>query len=355
MRHIRALMLGIALVALMMACGSYALLREIRTPVAASGDVVQLEIEQGDSTGRIATKLRAANLIRQPALFSALVRYKGLDGELQAGRYLLRPTMTMSQIISALQNSRVEELQVTIPEGLRLEEIAARFGETGVVDEQEFLAAARNAAAFKEGHFLLSSIPDGGTLEGYLFPDTYRLSATSTVSDAIELMLSRFDEQYATIERDVRVPDRNVHQIVTMASIVQREAAVTGEMPRIAAVFWNRLKPENAAETGNGRLQADPTVQFALGYSDKEQTWWRKELTADDLLIASPYNTREQPGLPPGPISAPGLAALTAAAQPDESANYLYFVASCAKDGTHNFATSFEEFQTFESQYLACK
>lgn len=355
MRYIRALMLGVALLALVVACGGYALLREIRTPAGSTNEVVEIEVEQGDSTGRIATKLRSADLIRQPALFTALVRYKGLDGELQAGRYLLRPTMSMSQIISALQNSRVAELQVVVPEGLRLEEVAARVAATGVVDESAFLAAARNAAAFKSGHFLLNDVPEGGSLEGFLFPDTYRIAATSTVTEVIELMLNRFDEQYAKIERDVRVPDRNVYQIVTMASIVQREAALESEMPRIASVFWNRLKSENSAETGNGRLQADPTVQYALGYNDQEQTWWRKELTAADLQIASPYNTREQPGLPPGPISAPGLAALTGAAQPDESANYLYFVASCAKDGSHNFATSFEEFQTFEADYLACK
>lgn len=355
MRHVRALMLGIALIALVVACGGYATLRELRTPAGNGNEVIEIEVAPGDSTGRIATKLRAANLIRQPVVFTLLVRMRGLDGQLQAGRYLLRPSMTMSQILSALQNSRMQDLQVTIPEGWRMEEIASRFAETGVVSREAFLKAASDASAFREKHFLLSSVPAGSSLEGYLFPDTYRISSTSTVTDIIDMMLTRFDDQYSSIERDVRVPNRSVHEIITMASIVQREAALAAEMPRISSVFWNRLKQENFAAAGNGRLQSDPTVQYALGYSQQEQTWWRKELTADDLKVASPYNTREQAGLPPGPISNPGLEAITAAAQPDESVNYLYFVASCAKDGSHNFATTIEEFQQFEAEYLACQ
>lgn len=355
MRQIRALMLGIALIGLVIACVGFILLRELRTPASVSSNPVEIEIEPGDSTSRIATKLRADGLIRQPVLFTALARYKNLDDKLQAGRYVLRPDMTVTQILVALQNSRVDEVQVTIPEGLRIEEIANLIGAAGLVSEEQFLEAASNGAAFKDNHFLLSSLPSDASLEGYLFPDTYRIAATANVTEIVELMLDRFDTQYGEIERDVRVPDVSVHQIVTMASIVQREAALIEEMPRIAAVFWNRLAPENADETGGGRLQADPTVQYALGYSVAEQTWWRKNLTVADLQLESPYNTREQPGLPPGPISNPGLDALRAAAQPDESAEYLYFVASCAKDGSHNFATTFEEFQEYEAQFQACQ
>ncbi len=355
MRHIRALMLGISLIALVLACGGYLLLGEIRASASASNTPVEIEIEPGDTTNQIATKLTDADLIRQPVLFTTLVRLQGLDGKLQAGRYVLRPSMTMSEILVALQNSRVAEIQITIPEGLRLEEIAERVAATGVVSAEDFLQTARNADAFKEQYFLLNSLPPGASLEGYLFPDTYRIAATATVTEVMTLMLNRFNEQYRELERDVRVPNVTVHQVVTMASIVEREAARADEMSQIAAVFWNRLKPENANETGGGRLQADPTVQYALGYSAEEQTWWRKNLTFQDLQVASPYNTRVQLGLPPGPISNPGLSALRAAAQPDESANYLYFVASCAKDGSHKFATNFAEFQQYEAEWLACQ
>jgi UPF0755 protein len=354
MRNVRAFMLGITLIALVITCSGYLLLQEIQATVSESTRPVEVEIEQGDSTSQIATRLRAAGLIRQPMLFVTLVRMQGLEGKLQAGRYILRPSMTMSEILATLQHSRVDEVEFTIPEGLRLEEIAQRVGATGVVEEQEFLELARNGDEFRGDYFLLNSLPEGESLEGYLFPDTYRVPATSNPREIIVLMLDRFVEQYGKVETDVRVPDVNVHQVVTMASIVQREAAVLDEMPRIAAVFWNRLKPENMDETGGGKLQADPTVQYALGYSNYEQTWWRKELTFTDLKVDSPYNTREYAGLPPGPICSPGLDALKAAAQPDESANYLYFVASCDMDGTHNFATNFVDFQQFEAEFQAC-
>ncbi|MCS6841302.1 MAG: endolytic transglycosylase MltG [Roseiflexus sp.] len=354
-KTLRAIFLGIALLALSVACVGYLLLIEIRRPAGNDASPVEFIVEPGDSASVIATRLGAAGLIRQPLLFTILVRFQGLDSKLQAGRYLLRADMTMSEIIAALQNSRVEEVQVTIIEGSRLEEIAEQLAAAGLVNvtEQAFLRAARNGAAFQAQHFYLNSLPPGASLEGYLFPDTYRFAVTATVTEVIEIMLDRFDEQYATLERDVTVPRVTVHDIVTMASIVQREAAREDEMPKIAAVFWNRLKPENLAATG-GKLGADPTVQYILG---QRGNWWPRldSLSVDEINgIASPYNTRVNPGLPPGPIASPGLAALRAAARPDDSAPYLYFVASCTNPGAHNFAVTFEEFQRFEQEYLTC-
>jgi UPF0755 protein len=355
MRHIRALMLGITLLALVVACGGFVILREIRAPAATAGQPVEFVVAPGASTAEIATRLRAEGLIRQPALFTLLSRTQGLDDQLQAGRFVLSPTMTMSQIIIALQRSRVEDVQVTLREGLRLEEMAAILEAAGVVATEPFLAAARDGERFRSQYFLLGRLPEGATLEGYLFPDTYRFNRDAAPETVIRTMLDRFAEQYATIERSVQVPDVSVHQLVTMASIVQREAALEAEMPLIAGVFWNRLKPEYAPIVGGGQLGADATVQYALGYSEEEGTWWRKNLTLSDLQIESPYNTRNRAGLPPGPIAAPGLAALAGAAQPDDSAGYLFFVASCALDGSHQFAASFAQFQQYEAEWLACQ
>lgn len=355
MRHVRALMLGVALIALVVSCGGYVALSEIRAPASAEGDPIEFIVEDGSSTSDIATNLQTEGLIRQPALFTLLARTQDLDGKLQAGRYVLSPTMTMSEILIALQSSRVEDVEVTLTEGMRLEEIAESLEGAGIVGADEFLAAARDGDSFREDYFLLGSLPDGATLEGYLFPDTYRFAEDAEADEVIRTMLDRFAEQYATIERGVRVPGATVHDLVTMASIVQREAALESEMPQIAGVFWNRLKPENAPSFGGGLLGADATVQYALGYSTQENTWWRKNLTATDLLDASPYNTRATPGLPPGPIAAPGVVALTAAAQPDDSSGYLFFVADCAKDGTHNFARTLEEHTQFEAEWLACQ
>jgi UPF0755 protein len=263
--------------------------------------------------------------------------------------------MTMSQILVTLQSSRIEEAQVTLREGLRLEEIATALEAAGVVGADAFLASAREGGRFREEYFLLSSLPAGASLEGYLFPDTYRFPQQADPDAVIRIMLDRFAEQYAEIERSVQVPDITVHQLVTMASIVQRESSLTSEMPLVAGVFWNRLKPENAPIVSGGSLGADATVQYAVGFSEAEGTWWRKNLTQSDLQVESPYNTRARPGLPPGPIAAPGLAALRATAQPDDDTGYLFFVADCARDGTHNFAVSFEEFQIFEAEWLACQ
>ncbi len=355
-RALRALFFGIGLLSLAIACVSFALLSEIRRPGGESDEQIEIVVEPGETTNAVATKLRAEGLIQQPMLFSYLVRSQGLDGKLQAGRYLLRPDMTMAEIISALQNSRVEEIQVTIVEGSRLEEIAEQIGALGLfsVTEDNFLSTARNGAAFKDGHFLLQNLPEDASLEGYLFPDTYRFATTATVTSVVEVMLDRFDEQYASIETEVQISDVDIHQIMTMASIVQREAQRSDEMSRIAAVFWNRLKPEYADETGGGKLQADPTVQYVLG---QPGNWWPKldTLSIDEINgVNSPYNTRVNSGLPPGPISNPGLGAIRGTTQPDTSMAYLYFVASCDSPGAHNFATSFEEFQQFEQQYLQC-
>ncbi|MEI7644749.1 MAG: endolytic transglycosylase MltG [Chloroflexales bacterium] len=355
MRHVRALMLGIALIALVASCAGYVFLGEIRNPVATEGDPVEFIVAPGEATADIATRLRSADLIRQPAVFTLLARLRGLDGKLQAGRYVLSPTMTMSQMLITLQSGKVEELQITIPEGLRLEEIAAIVEKTGIVSAAAFLRVAHDGAHFRDQYFLLNGLPTGASLEGYLFPDTYRIAKDASAETIIAAMLDRFAEQYAAIERDVRVQNVSVHQIVTMAAIVQREAALPREMPTISAVFWNRLRPENAPIVSGGQLGADPTVQYALGYSAAEHSWWRKAITVTDLQIDSPYNTRRYPGLPPGPIAAPGLDALRAAAQPDSTARYLFFVASCAKDGTHKFATGIDEFQSYAAEYLACQ
>ncbi len=355
MRHVRALMLGAALIALVVACGGSLILSEVRRPAATNGDPVEFVVESGESTGSIATRLREEGLISQPAVFTLLARSRDLDDKLQAGRYILSPTMTMSTILIALQSSRVADVQVTLPEGLRIEEVAAIIESAGLVSAEAFLSVARDGDPFRDAYFLLGSLPPGASLEGYLFPDTYRIAPSAGAEEIVGLLISRFAEQYATIERDVRVADVNVHQIVTMASIVQREAADIAEMPTIGAVFWNRLKPENAPNFGGGQLGADPTVQYALGYSALEDSWWRRELTFTDLQVDSPYNTRIQPGLPPGPIANPGLAALRAAAQPDETAPYLFFVADCAKDGSHNFAVTLQEHQQFEAEWLACQ
>jgi UPF0755 protein len=313
----------------------------------------------------IAANLKKQNLIRQPLLFRLMASQQNANP--QAGEYQLSQSMTMGQILTVLQKApSFEEKQFTIIPGTRLEEVAETLVTAGVVPSaEEFMAVARDAAPFKETHVRLESIPEGQGLEGYLFPDTYRIKATATISDVIEKVLTDgFDVKYAEFENQViaEAPEGgapSVHQIVTMASIVQREAANDDEMPHLAYIFWNRLKTENEAEV-NRRLQADPTLQYALG---KQGDWWPKldQLPLEEINNnPSPYNTRSVQGLPPGPIANPGAFALRAAARPgpqrpdgSEGEKDLYFVAKCGEKA-HDFAPNLAEFQKLEQTYLNC-
>jgi UPF0755 protein len=338
-----------------------------RTVDQNSEEAIEFTIEPGQAVADIAANLKEQDLIRQPLLFRLLVSQQNAAERLQAGTYQLSKSMTMSQIIGALQSAPSrEEKQFTIIPGMRMEEVAETLARDGIVSSaEEFLAVARDATPFKETHARLESIPEGQGLEGYLFPDTYRVEATASITEVIEKILTDgFDPSFEEFETQIIAegPDGQpptVHQIVTMASIVQREAANNEEMPHLAFIFWNRLKDENAAEVA-GRLQADPTLQYALG---KPGDWWPK---LDQLPIEeinnnpSPYNTRNVQGLPPGPIANPGGTALRSAARPGElrpdgtdGKDDLYFVAKCGEKA-HNFAPNLQEFQVLEQEYLNC-
>lgn len=362
-RLLRALMLLVVLASLVAAGVSYVILSEIRRPAdTESSEPVEFEILPGQSATEIASSLNQLNLIRQPLLFRLMLREQQASDKLMVGTYQLSPNMTMAEIIAALQVApSFEETEFQTIEGMRMEEVAQAIVDAGLAESTEaFLAVAKNAEPFKESHARLADIPEGQGLEGYLFPSTYRIKATATITDVIDKMLTDgFDASYADFENQVIVQNRSVHEIVTMASIVQREAANNDEMPHLAYIFWNRLKPEHMAESG-GLIGADPTVQYIAGYSEEQKTWWRNDLTQAELDVESPYNTRKNPGLPPGPIDSPGLAALRAAARPGpqrpdgtDGENDLYFVAQCGKKA-HNFATTLDEFSTFEQEFLNC-
>jgi UPF0755 protein len=181
-------------------------------------------------------------------------------------------------------------------------------------------------------------IPAGATAEGFLSPGKYTLPRTTSAEQLVFLLLQSFSSRLTPeLQSGLTSHGLTVFQAVTLASIVQREAVVADEMPMIASVFYNRLGI-------NMRLQTDPTIQYALGYDTARGTWWTNPLSLDDLKVDSPYNTYLHAGLPPGPISNPGLAALQAVAAPAKS-NYLYFQARCDKSGLHVFAETLEQHQ----------
>lgn len=354
-RLVRALLIVLTIGALLIACMFALLVREMTSPVGDSKEARAFVVEPNETLATISNNLQSAGLIRRAIMFRWLTNRRDAAGELYPGTYYFSPNMTMNQILEAMRvapKGEFESVRFTVPEGLRLEEIADIVGATGVITASEFLEVARNADAFKPKYEFLSSVPEGGSLEGFLFPDTYDIFTSATSQEVVEKMLDTFALRYAEVSQSPATNGRSIYEIVTMASIVQREASNEEEMPRVAAAFWNRLKPEFAGQ----QLGADPTVQYILG---QPGDWWPKldTLTVEQINAAnSPYNTRINAGLPPGPISVPGLAALKASAAPADE-NITYFVTKCVPAGekpTHNFTNDYQEFLRFQEEYLAC-
>ncbi len=313
---------------------------DISRPASDDPTPVVFTVEPGETAGDIALRLKRLGLITDAELFRQLAHYEKADSKLEAGRYELRANMTMEEIIETLQHGRLEEIAVTVPEGWRAEQIAEMLAQEVGVDDDEFLTLVQGR------HFdyeFLQDRPPEATLEGFLFPDTYLLPVHPTALDIIERMLANFDQRFtAEMRQMAEEQEMSVYQVVTLASIVEREAVVAEERPVIAGVFLNRL------EEGMN-LDSCPTVQYALGYQEDTGQWWKTPLTLEELdRVNSPYNTYLHRGLPPGPICNPGLASIQAVLEPVES-DYLYFLAK--GDGSHAFAKTFEEHLQNQQKY----
>lgn len=321
---------------------AYQNINELLLPVDASAaeELIEIHIPYNSSTGQIGEILEGEGIIRSSLFFRLYARYKGYDQKLQAGRYLLSPAMSLEEILTALQKGVVykEGLRFTIPEGFTVEQIAARLAKDGLVDEEAFLEICREYPGRSSFAFLLE-VPEGVKypLEGYLFPDTYEIRQEVTPEEIIGIMLRRFDEVFSESFRQ-RAAELgfSVHEIVTIASLVEKEARISHERPLISAVFHNRLKSKNMPY-----LQSCATVQYVLGET-------RPVLTYEDLEVDSPYNTYLHPHLPPGPIASPGREAMLAALYPAE-VDYLYFVSKEDGSGGHYFSTTLEEHNYYKN------
>jgi UPF0755 protein len=307
---------------------------DLTRPVAAQGAELPFTIAQGESTTSVIGRLWDNGLIKNPGAFRTYLYYSGLDVSLQAGDYQLSPAMTPIEIAHKMQDATPTHVTFHIIPGWRLDEIAAALPTSGLsITPKEFLAAAHSRPA---GYSFTTDLPKPVSLEGFMFPDAYVLPRTITADEFIQTALDRFEDQ---VNPDIRQgftrQGLNLYEGVTLASMVEREAMQEEEMPIIASVFFNRLAK-------GMKLDSDPTVQYALGYDSKHETWWTNPLSLDDLNIDNDYNTYLHKGLPPGPISTPGLAALKAVAFP-ASTPYYYFRAACDNSGHHVFAETFDE------------
>ncbi|HPZ30932.1 MAG TPA: endolytic transglycosylase MltG [Limnochordia bacterium] len=284
-----------------------------------------VEIPLGTPAGRISRMLEEQGLIRSAFIFDIMLKITNRDSQLKAGEYLLNPAMNTMEVIQKLNEGTIVTHRIMIPEGYELKQIAAVLAREGLVDPERFLMLAQNAElVFGEQFPVELPIP---SLEGYLFPDTYHFAKEQSEEAIIRQMVSRFvDVVISKVDLSLLDDKYTLHEVITLASIVEKEVIYDFERPLVAAVYHNRLNI-------GMRLQADPTVRYVM-------TENRSRVLYSDLEIDSPYNTYRYDGLPPGPIASPGLKSIMAVLEPAD-VDYLYFVAK--NDGTHVFSRTFEE------------
>lgn len=299
-------------------------------------------VNLGEPARFVAARLQQEGFITDADLFNLYLRVTGLERRIEAGNFMLTDTMTMPEIAEALQTALFEEALVTIPEGFRAEEIAERLAEANIMEPDRFLAAVRNPRSLSifEDYDFLQSLPPTASLEGFLFPDTYRLPVLASTP---ELVIASFLDNFeAKVGNDGLVGGSSGlsgHDLVKLASIVEREAVQADERPLIAGVYVNRLNGTCLADVGGRYLQADPTVQYARG--SVGDWWWKPQRIEEYAQVISPYNTYLNEGLPPNPIANPGVSAIEATRNPDSS-SYCFFVAT-GDDGRHVFAQTLAE------------
>jgi len=305
----------------------------LNTPVTSSGPNRIFVIEPGRTANEIVEDLVQAQLIKDPETFRNYLVYKGIDRQLQAGSYILDSKLTPVEIAELLYDTTPEDIVFSFLAGWRAEEIAALLPTSGTtISPEEFLDLIENPTQE------LTEIITPGLkfLEGYLFPGQYQILKSATalelVSQILNNFLSQLPEDY---QSSLELSNLNLNQAVTLASIIEKESILPEEAPLIASVFINRL---NAGMP----LQSDPTVQYAIGYSEEQKSWWKNPLSSPDLTVISPYNTYLNNGLPPTPICNPGLVSIKAVLNPADT-EYLFFRAACDGSGRHIFNILYED------------
>jgi UPF0755 protein len=284
-----------------------------------------VEFKTGSSARHIATELKQAGIIRSRTAFLLLHLYR--HKPLKAGEYAFDHPDTLNHVYNRVARGDTYARVLVVPEGYNIFDIAAEIEDLGIDSQQNFLAQARSQVAL-----VRDLDPQAPSLEGYLYPDTYRFPRKAKSPDVVAAMVKRFHQEAHLMELN-----SDVHRIVTMASIVEKETAVRDERPLVAGVFYNRLSEHMALDT-------DPSVIYAALLGNR----YRGTIYASDLKYSSPYNTYRHQGLPPGPISNPGKDSLLAAMHPSRT-DYLYFVSD--NQGHHRFSKTLEEHQRNVADY----
>ncbi len=309
------------------AAGGYVFYR-LNQPYSSFSEPVFVEFPHGTSTSEMARTLAEKGVVQQPWLFLAARLFRR-GTNLQAGEYRFQKSASALDVYNRIARGDIYYMELLIPEGYNMFDIAAAVEKLGTMKAATFLAAARNPA------LILDLDPQAQTLEGYLFPNKYRVYRRTTAQQICRQMTGEFRAQWQSLKGHA-----NPHRTITLASLVEREARLPEERPKVASVFQNRLRL-------GMKLDCDPTTVYAALLEDR----YRGVIHRSDLDNPSPYNTYQHPGLPPGPIANPGLSSIRAALEPAETP-YLFFVARADGTGGHNFSDSLRAHTAAVAQYL---
>ena len=277
-------------------------------------------VERGEGVKSIASRLARNNLIRSPTGFYVMVKLLGIERSLQAGDFRLNPAMDAKTVARELTRG-IHDVWVTTLEGWRIEEVAAKVAKELNIPEGEFLKYAR---------------------EGYMFPDTYLIPKEASPAAIAEMMRENFNRRVSDVREDLGRSGLTFEEVVVLASIVEREGRTNEDRPVIAGILLKRLE-------AGWPLQTDATIQYALGYQPMEKTWWKGALYEDDKTVVSPFNTYRTTGLPPAPISNPGLSSILSVLRPTDS-DYWYYLHD-PQGGVH-YAETIEEHNANITNYL---
>ncbi len=321
---IRKLLAVLVVLALVAAGAAWWLYDRVVTPYRGfAGDEVFVELPAGSSVSAIASRLADAGVVQDALTFRLAARLSGQERRLQAGEYRFAESAAPLDVVDRIARGDVFVMPVTFREGLTIREMADVFAASGLGAAGDFLAAAART------ELVADLDPRADDLEGYLFPSTYTLARRTTADQLVRAMVAEFERAYGRLRAEADARGLNARQLVTLASIVERETGAPEERPMVAAVFLNRLRIGMP-------LQTDPTVIYAMMRAGR----WNGNITRADLQMDHPYNTYRNYGLPPGPIAAPGRASLEAVLNPAD-VPYLYFVSR--NDGTHVFSSTLTE------------
>lgn len=282
-------------------------------------------IDRGDGVREIAKKLRDRGLIKDQIAFFILVKNLGIEKDIQAGSFKLSPAMSASELAKKLTVG-TEDIWITIPEGTRSEQILTYLKEQKIDDGNWTVA---------------SQIPIWRKDEGKFFPETYLVPKLWTIDQIRQHLIKTFNQKFdENLVAEAKKKNLSQDQVVTLASIVEREAGSSEDMPIVAGILLNRLNDDHA-------LQTDATIHYMLGTAKND--WWPKEVLSEDLKIPNPYNTYLNPGLPPGPIGNPGLTSIKAVLNPQKS-TYFYYISD--KDGNMHYAVTLEQHNDNVAKYI---